>query len=119
MEELPRAGHLPRLLHVERAFEVLARTSLERRRSQIRPRNLEIAGFILVQAVEALTHAAVLHRPEMLRSEEFLDELTELVVRYLARARPPSRLAREGDRQVSRTGKRWRTKAAERPAGSR
>ena len=78
-------------------FEALAKTSLEHDRTRIRPRNLEIAAFVIVQAVEALTHAAVLHRPELLRSEEFIDERTELIVRYLARDRP-ARVRRKGSR---------------------
>jgi hypothetical protein len=39
-----------------------------------------------VTAVEALTHSAVLHRPEVLtdeKAEKFVDEVTDLVVRYL------------------------------------
>jgi AcrR family transcriptional regulator len=85
MEEMPYANRMQRLAELERMFEELARVSLEQERPRVRPRNLDIAAFVLVQAVEALTHAAVLHRPELLRSEEFLDETTELIVRYLAR----------------------------------
>jgi len=85
MEEIPYANRIQRLEELERMFEELARIALERERGTIRPRNLDIAAFVLVQTVEALTHAAALHRPEFLNSEEFLDETTELIVRYLAR----------------------------------
>lgn len=84
MEQVPRIGPLERIMEVERKFEELARTWLERHRDEIRPRNLDVAAFVAVQAVEALTHAAVLYHPEKLRSEEFVDEVTELVVRYLS-----------------------------------
>ena len=87
MEEMPYANRIQAIAEMERMFETLAKTSLERDRATIRPRNLDIAAFVLVQAVEALTHAAVVHRPELLQSEEFVDETTELVVRYLARDR--------------------------------
>jgi AcrR family transcriptional regulator len=96
MEEMPGRRRLPRLVEMERAFEALARASLDRNRARIRPRNLDMAAFILVQAIEALTHAAVLHRPEMLACEEFLDEITELVVRYLA---PERRRPRQSGRR--------------------
>lgn len=85
MEEMPQIGRLEGSTELERRFEELAKTYLERHREAIRPRNLEIAAFVVVQSVEALTHAAVLYRPEKLRSEEFLNEVTELVVRYLGR----------------------------------
>jgi AcrR family transcriptional regulator len=90
MEEMPYANRMQAIAEMERMFEELAKASLERNRATIRPRNLDIAAFVLVQAVEALTHAAVVHRPELLQSEEFVDETTELIVRYLApdRVRP-------------------------------
>src|SRR5262249_50387969 len=83
MEEMPRFGQLQEVVELERMFEEVARRHMERERSALRPRNLEIAAFVVVQTVEALTHAAVLHRPDMLRSEAFVDEVTELIVRYL------------------------------------
>ena len=39
--------------------------------------------------VEALTHAAVLHRPEILageKTERFVDDVTRLVVRFLQKS---------------------------------
>jgi AcrR family transcriptional regulator len=87
MEEMPRFGHLRQVVEMERQFEEVARRGMEQDRAVLRPRNLELAAFVIVQAVEALTHAAVLHRPDVLRSEAFLDEVTELIVRYLARGR--------------------------------
>jgi AcrR family transcriptional regulator len=86
-EQVPRLGPLERIVEVERRFEVLTRDVLERLGERVRPRNLEIAAFVVIQAVEALTHAAVLYHPEKLANEEFVDEVVELVVRYLA-ARP-------------------------------
>src|SRR5262245_36689873 len=87
MEEMPRFGRLQEVVEMERTFEEVARQHMERERAALRPRDLEIAAFVVVQAVEALTHAAVLHRPDMLRTEAFVDEVTELIVRYLARYR--------------------------------
>ena len=82
-EQVPRVGTLERIVELERRFEELTRDVLERLRPRVRPRNLEIGAFVVIQAVEALTHAAVLYHPEKLADEEFVDELVELVVRYL------------------------------------
>jgi AcrR family transcriptional regulator len=94
MEEMPRASQLERVRDIERTFERVAKEHLERDRANVRPRDLDIAAFVIVQAAEAVTHAAVLHRPEMLRRAEFLDETTELIVRYLAADRPRRRGAK-------------------------
>src|SRR5262245_14695170 len=104
MEEMPQGRGLPRIVEMERAFEDLARHSLERNRASIRPLDLGIAAFILVQAIEALTHGAVLHRPEMLEREEFFDEITELIVRYLTPARRRPRRSRGERVAVARRG---------------
>jgi AcrR family transcriptional regulator len=84
MEQVPRVGPLERIVDLERRFEALVRDMLEHLRPRVRPRNREIAAFVVIQAVEALTHAAVLYHPERLVDEEFVDEAVELVVRYLA-----------------------------------
>lgn len=89
MEQMPRFGRLQQVVEMERMFEEVARRRMEQERATLRPRNLEIAAFVIVQTVEALTHAAVLHRPDLLRSEAFVNEVTELIVRYLARHRAP------------------------------
>ena len=83
-EEVPRVGPLERIAEVERRFEKLTQSVLARLADRLRPRNLEIAAFVVVQSVEALTHAAVLYHPEKLANEEFVDEVVELVARYLA-----------------------------------
>lgn len=88
MEEVPRFGRFDHSAEVESKLEELAKAYLERHRERLRPRNLEMAAFVVVQAVEALTHATVLYRPENLRSAEFLNEVTELVVRYLTAEHP-------------------------------
>jgi len=61
---------------------------LEAHRDELGVAELDVAAFICVTAVEALTHAAVLHRPEILTGEKagrFVDEVTRLMVRYLQR----------------------------------
>ncbi len=83
MEQVPRVGALKNVRDLERRIGDLLRIQLEARRRQIRPRHLEHAVFILMHAVEAVTHAAVLDNPEYLDSDKLVEELSDLVMRYL------------------------------------
>jgi AcrR family transcriptional regulator len=67
------------------------RALLEAHRAHLRPGlDLELATFIVGRALEELSHAAVLERPELLDDSRFADELTHLVLAYLgARPRGP------------------------------
>ncbi len=90
-DEVPRTGRLENIEAVERYAHVFLRDYLEVHRSEIDVANLDLAAFILVTTVEALTHSAVLSRPDILADEKagaFIDEVTRLVLRYL---RPSSR----------------------------
>lgn len=80
---MEQAPHTDGADEVERRVRELARAYLELHRDQIRPRNLDLAAFICVQAIESLTHGAVLYYPERLTDDEFAEEATELIVRYL------------------------------------
>ena len=84
MEGAARTGQ-SRLREIENNLWRMARGFLELRRAEIRPENLDVAAFVLVQSVEALTHGAVLHRPELLRDPALVEEILELVLRYLRR----------------------------------
>lgn len=57
--------------------------NIQARHERVRPKNIEVAVFIMVHAVEAAIHAAVVERPDLLKSEEFVNELTDMVLRYL------------------------------------
>ncbi len=64
----------------------LFRAFLERRRADLRPADLDLAAFVCVTAIEALTHTAVLHRPDVLADAavgSLVDEATRLVLGYL------------------------------------
>jgi AcrR family transcriptional regulator len=71
----------------------LVRTFVAQRPEALRPRNLDMAVFILVNTVEALCHAAVQSRPDYLEDASFVEELAALVLGYLrpepAVERPP------------------------------
>jgi AcrR family transcriptional regulator len=49
----------------------------------VRPRNIELAAYVLVRALFAVVRDAIAERPELLTSDALTHELTELVVRYL------------------------------------
>ncbi len=61
----------------------LVRVYLEAHRDELGVEDLDMAAFLAVGAVEAMTHVAVLRRPEMLSDPRFVDELANMVVRYL------------------------------------
>ena len=69
----------------ERTVHATIRGVLERYADELRPRNLDIATFIVASSLESLTHGAVLHHPDLLREPELADEMTELLFRYLER----------------------------------
>ncbi len=103
-EEVPRAGRLENIEAVERNARAVFRSYLESRRSEIDVADLDLAAFILATTVEALTHSAVLHRPDVLADEKagaFVNEVTGLVLRYL---RTPSKAPVKRARQARRSG---------------
>ena len=74
---------------VDRAIQELIQNALLRRRSEIRIADFEVGAFLLVAAVEAVCHQTVHDRPDLLKRESLLDELTNMVVRYALK--PPRR----------------------------
>jgi AcrR family transcriptional regulator len=85
-EQVPRVGRLENIEANIRDGYALVRGYLEAHRDEIDVANLDLAAFILVTVVEALTHAAVLRRPDILSDKKaglFVDDVTRLLVRYL------------------------------------
>lgn len=85
-EQIPRVGRLENVEANIREGYALVRGYLEAHRDEIDVADLDLAAFVCVTVVEALTHAAVLRRPDILTNEKtrrFVDDVTRLVVRYL------------------------------------
>ena len=85
-EQVPRTGQLENIDGVVRNACALFRSYLEAHRNEIEIADLDLAAFILVTTVEALTHAAVLHRPDILAGDKaalFVEEVAGLLLRYL------------------------------------
>jgi AcrR family transcriptional regulator len=88
-EEIPRLGPIESVETINLDAHSLIRSYLDAHREEIDVTDLDLGAFICVTVVEALTHTAVLHRPDILideKAEQFVDEVTELVVRYLRRS---------------------------------
>lgn len=85
-EQTPRVGALEDVEVFNRETYGLFRAYLEDHRSEVRAVDLDLAAFVCVTSIEALTHTAVLHRSEMHSDEAvgtLVDEAARLVLRYL------------------------------------
>ena len=85
-EQIPRVGKLEKLEAFDSTNFTLFREYLESRRDEIGAPDLDLATFVCVTSIEALTHNAVLHPPAMLADEAMdalVDEGTRLIVGYL------------------------------------
>ena len=85
-EQIPRVGKLENLETFSRENYTLFSSYLESHRDEIRVDDLELASFVCVTSIEALTHNAVLHYPGMLSDEAMellIDEGARLVTGYL------------------------------------
>jgi AcrR family transcriptional regulator len=95
-EQTPRTGGLANADAFARGAHGLFRAYLEEHRDALRPLDLDLAAFVCVTSIEALTHEAVIHRPDMLADaavDALVDEASRLVIGYL---RGPEGAARAG-----------------------
>jgi AcrR family transcriptional regulator len=85
-EQTPRVGVSENVGALSRETFELFKAYLARHSDEFRVVDLELAAFMCVTSIEALTHTAVLHRPDVLSDDAvgtLVDEATRLVVRYL------------------------------------
>lgn len=84
-EQIPRVGHQAKIDAHKEEYLSLFRGYLERRKKEISVRDLDMATFICVTAIEGLSHNAVLDRKMVSDSavEALVDEATYLLVGYL------------------------------------
>jgi AcrR family transcriptional regulator len=90
VEQVPRTRRLENIESIERETYGLVRDYLEAHRDQLDVADPDVAAFVCVTAVEALTHAAVVRRPEILTDEKagrLVDDVTRLIVGYLRKSR--------------------------------
>lgn len=85
-EQIPRTGRLENVEAFNRETHSLFRAYLEAHRDELRVVDLGLAAFVCGTSIEALTHHAVLHHPDMLSEQSagtLVDAATCLVVGYL------------------------------------
>ena len=85
-EQIPRVGKLEKLETFNGENYALFRGYLEKHRGELRVDDLELAAFVCVTAIEALTHNAVLHHSKLLPEEAMealIDEGARMVAGYL------------------------------------
>ncbi|MFP2959218.1 TetR/AcrR family transcriptional regulator [Myxococcus sp. 1LA] len=82
-ELMPRMRELGQTDPYEQRLFRLVRAFLAPRVGEIRPKDLDMAVFIIVHAVEALCIKAVADRPDYLTNPTFVDELSALLMGYL------------------------------------
>lgn len=85
-EQLPRTGRMEQVETFHREAQASFAAYLARHRDEVRTPDVELAAFVCVTSIEAITHGAVLYRPELLKNaavDRLVDETTKLVVAYL------------------------------------
>jgi AcrR family transcriptional regulator len=85
-EQIPRTGRLENVAAFNREYYSLFKAYLEDHRDELRTLDLDLAAYVCVTSIEALTHTAVLHHSNMLSdggAQKLVDEATHLVLRYL------------------------------------
>ncbi|MBX3232884.1 MAG: TetR family transcriptional regulator [Labilithrix sp.] len=83
VEQIPRVGNMAHIDKIDEEIVSLVRAYLEARRGEVGVDDLDMAALLAVGSVEAMTHIAVLRRPQLLSDPSFVEELANLVVRYL------------------------------------
>lgn len=84
MEHVPKVGRLERRRDLDETAARLVRGILEARKREIRKMDLELATFVIIASVEAVTHKAATEHPELLGDPRVEDELVELLMRYVS-----------------------------------
>ena len=84
----PRIFGTEALRAFERTYHRTVRLALEPYADELRPRNLELAAFVVAQCLEALTHGAVVHHPKLLDQKELAEEMATLLIEYLGSTTP-------------------------------
>lgn len=89
VQATPAVGAQEETRKLEEAAAALLVGFFQARAAELRPLDFELSAFLLVQSVEALTHAAVLEHPELLEEDRFVEETTRMIVGYLTEGIAP------------------------------
>ena len=83
IEHVLRTSARAEMIGFEDRVEAVIVEKLRSARKDVRVRDLELAAFILVRTVMAITHAAVVDRPEYAKGGQLASEVTRMIVGYL------------------------------------
>jgi len=86
IENVLRTSARAEMIGFEDRVEEVIVEKLKSAAEDIQARDLELAAFILVRTVMAITHAAVVDRPEYAKDPRLVREVTRMIVGYLTRA---------------------------------
>jgi len=98
VQATPAVGAKEETRRLEEAAAGLLVGFFRARAAELRIQDYGLSAFLLVQSVEALTHAAVLEHPALLEDERFVEETTRMIVGYLTDGAPEA----DGDRRSRR-----------------
>ena len=94
-EQVPRIGALRRLHEIYGRYERLIAAWMEANRDHVEVKDVEIAAFVLVAAVEGLVNRVLLDRPELVSSGKIEEHILRLALAYVAPSLV-SRISAEG-----------------------
>jgi AcrR family transcriptional regulator len=83
IEQVLRTGARAEMIGFEDQLEAVIVERLKSQTDDIGVKDLDLAAFILVRTVMAITHAAVVDRPEHARDPRLVGEVTRMIVLYL------------------------------------
>lgn len=95
VEQMARLGTLAAVESFEAEAQALVEGFLSSHRAELRPKNVKAAARVAVLAVRGVTLWTVLRNAEQLADEEFIDEITDMVTRYLVKGGAGNGLARD------------------------
>jgi AcrR family transcriptional regulator len=82
-EQISRLGPIEQKESAEKKIADLLKSYLEKWRSHLKIKDLDLTVFFLGHIVESLTHAAVIDHPELFSHKRFEQEITKLLLSYL------------------------------------
>jgi AcrR family transcriptional regulator len=82
-EQLTRLAGREEFQRWSENLEAVVRAFLESHRERLRPTDLDLAAFLLVHSVEAMSHAVTILKPRYLERSVLAEEVSQLVLRYL------------------------------------
>jgi AcrR family transcriptional regulator len=82
-EQVPRVGRMAKLRELDGIAHRMVASLLAARSKELAIADPDLSAFVLVAAIEAIVHRAVILAPDRLRDPRLVDEATLLVTRYL------------------------------------